>query len=206
MGRAIQKHFPADTSLQISTFLNNKSIDGRLYAYLQSKSFPIKVDDEYETRVEKFDLGSQKTFCQAVKIKSPKTLRKYLSALITTGYLEDRGSYYVLPQRERMYLPIPLDTVRFLSNTIKEDVIKIYVYLGQRHKYAKSRGTTYVFTIKEICQHLGLSTTSQNSRAFVKDGLNVLAGCKLISFVCFYEGQIPRMRLTKFSYEYENYF
>ena len=39
----VEKHFPADTSLEMSTFLNNKDIDGRLYAYLQSKSMPVLV-------------------------------------------------------------------------------------------------------------------------------------------------------------------
>lgn len=206
MGKSIEKHFPADTSLQISTFLNNKSIDGRLYTYLQSKSFPVKVEGGYETRVDKFDLGSQKNLCQIINVKSPKTLRKYFDILIKTGYLQDRGPYYVLLQKERMYLPIPLNTVRFLSNVLKEDVIKIYIYLGQRYKYAKANGTTYIFTIKEICKHLGLSLTSQNSRNFVKDGLDALSDCQLISFVCFYEKNLPRMRLTKFSYQHKTNF
>jgi len=40
----IEKHFPADTSMEVSTFLNNKNIDGRLYAYLQSKSIPVLIN------------------------------------------------------------------------------------------------------------------------------------------------------------------
>lgn len=30
----IQKRFPADTTLEYSTFLNNKKIDAELYAFL----------------------------------------------------------------------------------------------------------------------------------------------------------------------------
>lgn len=61
----IEKHFPANTSLEVLTFLNNKDIDGRLYGYLQSKSMPILVTEEngmknYETRVDKGELGTQK--------------------------------------------------------------------------------------------------------------------------------------------------
>ena len=41
----IEKHFPADTSMEMLTFLNNKNIDGRLYASLQSKSMPLKMPD-----------------------------------------------------------------------------------------------------------------------------------------------------------------
>ena len=37
-----QKRIPADTSLEILTFLNDKNIDGELYAYMQSLSYPVK--------------------------------------------------------------------------------------------------------------------------------------------------------------------
>ena len=77
----IEKHFPADTSMEMLTFLNNKNIDGRLYAYLQSKSMPVKISDYYETRVDKFELGTQGELCEAIQIKSPKTLRKHLNTL-----------------------------------------------------------------------------------------------------------------------------
>jgi len=43
MVAVVEKHFPANTSLEMETFLNNKNIDGRLYAYLQSKSVPVLV-------------------------------------------------------------------------------------------------------------------------------------------------------------------
>ena len=206
----VEKHFPADTNLEILTFLNNKNIDGRLYAYLQSKSVPVVVEENgiknYETRVDKFEIGSQATFCKAVKIKSPKTLRKYLNILIEEGYVEDRGQYYVLPQRQEIFFKIPLNTLRFIQNTIQEDVIKIYIYLGQRHKYASLNGFKYSFTIKEVVEHLGLSVSSQNSRAFVKDGLDALMNNGLIKFTSYYEGRVPKLRLVDFSYEYKSNF
>lgn len=37
----VNKHFPADTRMEVLTFLNDKEIDGRLYGYLQSKSMPV---------------------------------------------------------------------------------------------------------------------------------------------------------------------
>ena len=74
----IEKHFPADTSLDMQTFLNNKNIDGRLYAYLQSKSIPVLIEENgiksYETRVDKYQVGTQTEFCKAVHIKSPKKI------------------------------------------------------------------------------------------------------------------------------------
>lgn len=32
----IQKHFPADTTLEIKTFLNDSKVDAELYGYLLS--------------------------------------------------------------------------------------------------------------------------------------------------------------------------
>ena len=211
MSKVIEKHFPADTSLEVLTFLNNKKIDGRLYAYLQSKSMPFLIDDgngkkNYETRVNKGELGTQKELCEEVKIKSPKTLRKYLKILIDTGYIEDKEYYYLLPKKEDIFFKIPLDTLRFIQNTIQEDVIKIYIYLGQRYKYAEVNNVKYSFTIKQVAKHLGLSQTSENSRSFVKDGLDVLMNNGLIKFVSYYEGRTPKLRLVDFSYEYKTNF
>lgn len=206
----IEKHFPANTSLDMQTFLNNKNIDGRLYAYLQSKSIPVLIEDNgvknYETRVDKYQVGTQTEFCKAVHIKSPKTLRKYLNILMTTGYIEDKGPYYLLPRKEDIFFKIPLDTLRFIQNTIQEDVIKIYIYLGQRNKYALMNGYRYSFTIKEIIEHLGLSVNSENSRTFVKDGLDALMNNGLINFIPFHEGRVPKLRLVDFSYEYKTNF
>ena len=206
----IEKHFPADTSMEILTFLNNKNIDGRLYAYLQSKSMPIMIEKDgiknYETRVDKFEIGSQSDFCKAVKIKSTKTLRKYLNILINTGYVQDMGQYYLLPKKETIFFKIPLETLRFIQNTIKGDVIKIYIYLGQRYKYASINNFKYSFTLKEIAEHLGLSVNSQNSRVFIKDGLDALMNNGLIEFVSYYEGRIPKLRLINFSYDYKTNF
>jgi len=202
----IEKHFPADTSMEMLTFLNNKNIDGRLYAYLQSKSMPHKMSDgTYETRVDKFELGTQSEFCEAIQVKSPKTLRKHLGTLIETGYLREDGEYYILVQKEDIFFKIPLDTLRFIQNIIPEDVIKIYIYLGQRYKYAATKGVKYSFSIKEIIEHLGLSV-GDKSRNFVKDGLDALMNNGLIKFVSYRDGKAPKLRLVDFSYEYKTNF
>lgn len=76
---------------------------------------PIKMfDGSYETRVDKFELGTQVELCAAIKIKSPKTLRKHLATLIETGYVRDYKEYYVLVQKEDIFFKMPLDTLRFI--------------------------------------------------------------------------------------------
>jgi len=133
-------------------------------------------------------------------------LRKHLNALIETGYVKDMGPYYLLPRKEDIFFKMPLDTLRFIQNTIQEDVIKIYIYLGQRYKYASMNGYKYSFTIKEIAEHLGLSVNSSNSRILIKDGLDALMNNGLIKFISYYDGQVPKLRLVDFSYEYKTNF
>ena len=121
----IEKRFPANVGMQQDTFLNNKQIDGRLYVYLQSISKPEKNSvGEYETRVEKKDIPIQFVICEKVQIKSPKTYRLHFKKLLETGYLIDSGSYYILPRKEDVFFNIPLDTIIFFRDTVKEDVIK----------------------------------------------------------------------------------
>lgn len=104
----IQKRFPADTDLKKEiTFLKDPKIDAELYAYLQSLSFP----DEGVTVVAKIDLPSQATMATKIGVKSTKTLRAHLQYLMDTGYVEDHGDHYVLPNIEEIYLLLPLETI-----------------------------------------------------------------------------------------------
>lgn len=50
--KTVEKRFPADTTLDITTFLNDKKADGELYAFLQS----VSKHDDRETFVLKRDL------------------------------------------------------------------------------------------------------------------------------------------------------
>ena len=38
--KTVSKRFPADTTLEELTFLNDKKLDAELYAYLQMNSYP----------------------------------------------------------------------------------------------------------------------------------------------------------------------
>ena len=55
------------------------------------------------------------------------------------GYIiEDDEGNYILPEKEDIFLMLPLDTLKYLNNNCRDHVIKIYVYLGQRFKMASS--------------------------------------------------------------------
>lgn len=195
----INKRFPADTTLKEQTFLNNKKINGELYALLLSYSYP---DDQKRTVVMKKSLPTQATLCSQLGIKSPKTYRVHLQYLITLGYVIDESDRYFMPQKEDIFFNIPLETVKYLNDTMKEQVIKIYIYLGQRNKYKPNQ---YVFTIEEIAEHIGLKLDN-HSRNYdiVNNALVCLKNNELIDYVEFYEGKYPKKRLINFTFKVKN--
>lgn len=72
--------------------------------------------------------------CEALGIKSPKTLKSHLNYLLERGYVQEELDRYILPEMEDIYFLIPRKTLRYINDSCKEHIIKIYVYLGQRHK------------------------------------------------------------------------
>ena len=205
---SIQKRFPAETQLDYSTFLNDKKVNGELYAYLQSISKPYKTDmGVMQTRVYVKDLPKQPVICQAAQVKSPKTLKVHLEYLKTAGYLTEaaNGEYYILEDREKAFLMIPLNTLSFLMDVVQEHIIKIYVYLGQKYKYALSEGRSYEFTIQELADHIGLKTNG-NARTYevIKNALSALADFELIEYGSYFNGVAAKKKLVNYSYEYKD--
>lgn len=193
MSKEIKKRFPADTSLEKDTFLNNKKINGELYGLLKVYSYP---DKDKITKVDKNTLPTQTELCKKLKIKSPKTYRTHLSYLIEKGYVQDKGDYYLLPNKESIYFDIPLETNKFLSDCMTEQLIKIYLYLGQRWKYKPN----YSFTSEEIGEHIGISVVGHERQYDkIRNALLCLKNNGLIDYEEYYENQKPRKRLTSFS-------
>lgn len=198
MSKKYEKNFPADTSMTkdqegklIKTFLNDPKADAELYAYLLSMS----IGEEGQTRVYKSDLPSQEIIATKIlRYKTRRTVYNHLKYLEDQGYVQDKGKYYLLPNKERMYFRVPQDLLSFFIDTVKEPVIKTYIYLGQRNNYKPNQ---YVFTIKELCEHLGVSYT--NSSSSIRNYLIALEKFELIKTAEFYENETPKIRLVGFS-------
>ena len=202
-----QKRFPADTTLNELTFLNDKKINGELYALLQGMSSYELIDkdkNKFLTYVEKSQLPKQSVICQMLGIKSPKTLRSHLNYLIEHAYLQDCQDKYILPEAESIYFLIPLKTLKYLNDNCKEHVIKIYVYLGQKYKWAVKNGILYEFTLEELGNHVGIKIKN-NSRGYetINNALELLSNSGLIDYVSFFNGQVQKKKLIKFSYDYK---
>lgn len=203
-GRTINKRFPANTSLNMDTFLNDKKVDGELYAFLQTISY---VDTTTRiTYVLKKKMPTQAIICSKIKVKTPKTYKAHLAYLIKKGYVIEEVDRYILPEVENQYIKIPLPTLQFLNDQIKEQTYKIYVYLGQRWKMklAEGKGEKYSFTEQEIAEHLGIKLEG-NPRGWktIREALQLLLTLSLIEYVQYFEGQRPRMRLMNFSLDYQ---
>lgn len=185
--KPIEKRFPADTTLDIITFLNDKKVDGELYAYLQS----LSRHDDFDTYVLKRDLPKQASICEAIGVKSPKTLRAHLNYLIEQKFVEELADRYVLPMQENIYFLIPLKTLQFLMDNCKEHVIKIYVYLGQRWKWARANGIDCIFSFKDLAMHIGILGRHEDvANRQIKNALEILQQGNLIKYERTKQGQI----------------
>ena len=201
-----KKRFPANTTLDVSTFLNDKYVNGELYAYFQGLSKHDTIDKEknlFITYVLKKDLPKQTDICSVLGIKSPKTYRNHLAYLIEKEYIVEEQDRYILPETENIYFLIPLPTLQYLNDNCKDHIIKIYVYLGQRYKYALSQGKMYEFTLEELGAHTGIKVKN-NSRGYeiLNNALELLYNSGLIDYVSFFDGQMQKKKLTQFSFEY----
>lgn len=201
MEKIVKKRFPATTELNNLTFLNDKKVDGELYAYFQSLS---KYENE-KTYVLKKDLPKQIDICETLGIKSPKTYRTHLLYLIEQGYIIEEEDKYILPRIEDIYFLIPLKTLQYLNDNCREHIIKIYIYLGQKYKFGLVKGSQYEFTLEEIGEHIGLKIKN-NSRAYsvINNALDLLVNSGLIDYISFFDGQVQKKRLTKFSFDFKS--
>lgn len=200
-----EKRFPANVDLSTATFLNDKHINGELYALLQGKSkYTLMEDGKYETYVLKKDMPTQAKMCEILDIKSPKTLKSHLNYLLEQGYVEEKENRYVLPEMENIYFLVPLATVKYLNDNCKDHVVKTYIYLGQRYKWSLERGIPYTFTLEEIGNHLGLKIkNSSRGYEIINNALDLLCNSGLIDYITYFDGQMSKKKLINFSFEHK---
>lgn len=185
------KKFPSDTSMDYLTFLNDSKINGELYAYLLSKAVQL----EGEARVYKSDLPNQ-TEIGAILSEKPltrKTVSVHMKYLKEKELICDKGKYYLIFNPE-LYVGLSEEVVQFLVHTVKEQVTKTFIYLCARQSWAEKRGTPYNFTIKELCEHLGLSY--DRGRVLINNYLAVLTNCNLVQLKEIYIDKLPYYQLV----------
>ena len=198
------KHFIADPELYEDklTFLSDKKVDAELYALLMQFSYGGEGADKGKTVVYKSNLPKQKDMCDMLRIKSTTTLRTHLKYLVDQGYINDMGDKLIIDTyKEDVFLRIPLETIEFLNDTVKESVWKVYLYLGQRWSWKKNQ---YVFTLEELAIHIGRKINNNSDRyKEIKNILQCLKNNGLIDWTEFSDGQRKYHRLVMFNLEHK---
>ena len=176
--------------------MNDKKVDAELYAFLQS----ISQCENSVTYVNKWEMPKQTEICDTIGIKSTKTYRAHLNYLIEAGYVIEEESRYVLPRVEDFYLLLPLSTICFLKDVFKDQVVKAYLYLGQR--WRNNGNADFEFTFEDLATHIGVKLAG-NARGYeqIRNMLYVLSKCGLIevSGEYFVERGKSRHRLLKWN-------
>lgn len=124
-------------------------------------------------------MPKQAEICDIIGIKSTKTYRAHLLYLIEAGYVIEEESRYVLPRVEDFYLLLPLSTICFLKDVFREQVVKAYIYLGQR--WRNNGNSNFEFTFEDLASHIGIKLAG-NARGYeqIRNMLYVLSKCGLI--------------------------
>lgn len=154
--------------------LSDPKVCYRTYAYLLAIS---KLDIETKVRyVEKDDVPKLSKI-----IKNYQVLRRKLRYLTSVGLIyEEKGIIYI-SKGFRYYQAHPT-TIKFLSDTVLEDVIKLYVYLGGWfHWSQENKVKDKVYDIDKISEDLGLKP-NRYSRQVIKNRLSILKTLGLIDY------------------------
>lgn len=186
--------------MNIKTFLNDNSIDAELYAYLLSISKGEKVTNtegkkEGKTYVLFEDIPIQKKLAEILNYKSRQTVASHMKYLETNHYLQKEKDRYIILNPKDYFFQIPLDTLQYLLDTVKEMTIKVYIYLGTRYQQSNN----YIFTLKELCNQLGLQYKNPTNRNRIKNILDLLKEIKLIDYIITYQDNLPYYKLASFS-------
>lgn len=191
-------------------FLYNKNLDALLYAYFQEKSVPVEIGIDQngkkinQTRVWKSQLPTQSDICKIVRLGTDRTYRNKLAKLKEFGYVEDKGQYFLLKNPQTAYLPLPLETVKFLVDTYNSQTIKVYIYLGQGNNLANREHRKYIFTKKELINAISIKDQSKKDNGMsqyqkIDNILDNLTNNELIKTEVVTSGKVKRLRLVQFN-------
>lgn len=217
MSKTINKQYPAtvhrgasDVELKNKKsdinqlFLYDKNIDALVYTYFLDKSCPVENDDgKMQTRVWKTQIPNQDEIAESCRISKSTYCRK-LKVLKDKGYIVDYNQYYLIKNPESSFIHIPLETVKFFIDACNSNVIKVFLYLAQGDKLAKSEGRPYYnFTRQEIMKVIKLSPTNKESRIAMTNILDCLENNGLIKIQDGFVGQKPIKKLIQINLTYK---
>lgn len=174
-----------------SSIAREKDYCDLLYAWLQCNSERENMNGQGR-RIHKSKIkwvAIEKDFTRVLsdgsveKVMSRKTIAKYFK------HLEDKGLIIFNSEDEYYYLTI-LDqteanlieykTLSKLMNVLQKNSISIYIYLFNRY-YANGR-TSFIATMKQIKDFIGIATTTTSNNIIIDDTLDILKRLGLLDF------------------------
>ena len=132
--------------------MEDKRFNDIVYAYLQSISYGF---DRSKLRYIYDNQLNYTRIAKELKMNL-KTLKSKIKYLFDNGYLVEgmEGKYkvYYLPDLNKYYFLIPVDTLKYLIDISNENVIMVYSYLGQLKQAMKDKS---YFTKNKLLMLLG---------------------------------------------------
>lgn len=215
-----EQHRVLPLETQDNNILQDKSIDLQIYELFQTKSYitrdkirfcyksGLTQQSLYNEYKESYDNNNKKCI-------SFNTFRKYWKTLFDKGMIingevtdisgKEQVKAYILPQDYKTFQFVPLNTMRFLTNTTNRNVINIYGYLLNKSKYKEN----YTFTLRELVVNaLGYNAETSGIEQKAKDCLSLLEMIGLIEYIEIYElnsdnKPVPKKKLIRVNLEYK---
>lgn len=173
-----------------SMIVREKDYCDLLYAWLQCHSERITMDSEGR-RINKSLVkwtAIEKDFVRTLsdgtteKVMSRKTIAKYFKYLEDKGLiqLQDDGYYYLTILDATEANLIEYNTLSKLINVLQKNSLSIYVYLFNR--YYANGFQSFIATIKQIKEFIGIATTTTSNNIIVDDTIDILKRLGLLDY------------------------
>ena len=171
MPKKTQRQMPRDTNITSSALYQDL-----LYGYLQVNALVTEDKRKIWTlKILSFTNIAHDLGC------SRQTVSKKFYQLVQLGLIKSCSEGYELIDLERSQgFLLPIDTLRKLVNTLKENAITIYIYLLNR--FEANSQQPYGFSIDGLKQIAGLGSKSRNNNYIVTDILEILQRLGLIKY------------------------
>lgn len=146
---------------------------------VQTKKGNIKYR-EYLTIKE---FNKNKKLIAGICACSTRTIERHIVALEERGLVEegveivknDSGKEYEYPcywfpeNESGKFKMIDQEVLQYLIHTRNGQCIRVYLYLLNKYQWKRAQGQEYIFTIKEIKEALGYSTSTKTAETLIQN-------------------------------------
>ena len=174
-----------------SSVAREKDYCDLLYAWLQCNSERENMNDVvrriHQSKIKwvSIDKDFTRTLSDGSvdKVMSRKTIAKYFKHLEDKGLIklnEENDYYYLTVLDSTEANLIEYNTLSKLMNVLQKNSISVYIYLFNRY-YANGK-SSFIATIKQIKDFIGIATTTTSNNIIIDDTLDILKRLGLLEY------------------------